>query len=731
MFDAISTAFRSVLPFFIVRLALRFLCGVEIKGLEHFRDAGSRVLIVANHVSTIDAALLSAVLPGRILFATPPNIAKRWWLKPYWHIGDEYTVDQTDPMTAKRMVERLKKDRPCMIFPEGRLTRNGGLMKMYESPGMIADKAGASILPIRIDGPQYSRFTGLDKNTRRRLFPRVTITILPAEKLAPPKDVKGHKRRVLAGSMLHNLLEKAMVEGTPHTTLLRAYLASRDVRGGGNIVIEDAARRPLSHDAFTTRFLVLSRVLSRVLAPKEKIVGIMMPNAVPNGVTIFALQALDRVTAMINFTAGVKRVVQACRIGEISTVVSLRSFVEAQHLEPVVDALNDAGVRVLYFEDVEGKATATDTYLSLLRARSPARIAARGLSEDANGPALLLFTSGTEGMPKGVMLSHWNIISNDMQTGIRLGYIAQDRMFACLPMFHSFGLTLGFFMPIFLGSRTFLYPSPLRYHEIPDLVYDTAVTAILGTDTFLSNYAKYANPHDFYFMRFVIGGAEPIKAETKRVWAEKFGVRLLEGYGTTEAAPVVTINSPMYARAGSIGRILPAMEYALSPVEGISDGAELVVRGPNIMAGYVNPDRPGVVQPPIDGWYNTGDVVVVDEDGFVFIKGRTKRFAKVAGEMVPLPAIESVISALWPGVRHVVVGVPNDRKGETIVLLTESDQVDLSVLPEIFRAEGLTELSLPRKVVRLTGIPLLGSGKTDYAAAREIASRETAEEEAE
>jgi acyl-[acyl-carrier-protein]-phospholipid O-acyltransferase/long-chain-fatty-acid--[acyl-carrier-protein] ligase len=730
MFDKVSTVLRCVLPFFLVRFALRLLCRVEVSGREHLREAGQRVLIVANHVSTFDAALLSAFLPGRVLFATPANIAHRWWLKPYWHIGDEYTVDQADPMTAKKMVDRLKKDQPCMIFPEGRLTRTGGLMKIYESPGMIADKAGAKILPIRIDGPQYSYFTGLDKNTRRRLFPKITIAIRPAESLSLPEEVKGHKRRLMAGALFYDLMEKSMVEGAATSTLLRQYLATRSVRGCRNPVLEDATRRPLSHDAFTTRFFALASTLDRILSKKEKTVGIMMPNVVPNGVSIFALQALDRVTAMINFTSGPKRVVEACKMAKISTVLTIRAFIETQHLEPVVEALAAARVRVLYLEDVAPKITKGDKLSAFLRARLPASLAAAGLSNDTNAPALMLFTSGTEGLPKGVMLSHKNIIANGIQSGIRMGYCAQDRMFACLPMFHSFGLTLGFFMPLFFGSRTFLYLSPLRYHEIPELVYDTGVTAILGTDTFLSNYAKCANPHDFYFMKFVVGGAEPIKPETKKVWAEKFGVRLLEGYGTTEAAPVVTINSPMYLRAGSIGRVLPAMEYKLQPVDGIANGAELVVRGPNVMLGYVHPDRPGVIQPPKDGWYNTGDVVTVDEEGFVFIKGRTKRFAKVAGEMVALPAIEAVIASLWPEARHIAVGVPSDRKGETIVLLTESDKVDLSVLPEAFRTAGLTELSLPRKIVKVGQIPLLGSGKTDYVTAKEIAIRETANEDA-
>lgn len=719
--NEIPALLRKALPFFLVRFFLRLFFRVEVRGIENLCQAGDRVLVIANHVSKIDALLLSAFLPGHILFTTQPKIAQRWWLKPYWRIGDDLSMDQSNPMTAKRMVAALKQGQKCMIFPEGRLTRTGALMKVYESPGMIADKADANILPIRIDGPQYSLFSDLGGVLRRRLFPKFTLTILPARKLDIPEDVKGHKRRLVAGTALYDLLESALVEGVPYTTLLRQLLETRSIRGGGHVILEDAARAPVTHDAFIAKVFATARGLSRVIAAPEKGVGIMMPNGISNATTLFAVQALDRVTAMINFTSGPVRIVQACQMAEVRTVVTLRAFIAALHLEPLVAAIEKERINVVYLEDVIVSLSAWDRLIGFAKAHLPASVAASGLSSDTLGAALMLFTSGTEGKPKGVMLSHRNIIANGFQTGIRIGFSARDSVFACLPMFHSFGLTLGFFMPLFYGTRTFLFPSPIRYHDIPELVYDTQATLLLGTDTFLANYERNAAPHDFYFLRYAIGGAEKIKPETRRAWAEKFGVRLFEGYGTTEASPVVTVNSPLYYKAGTIGRVVPCLDVKLSPVEGIKDGAELVIRGINVMMGYVQADRPGVVQPPEDGWYNTGDVVSIDDEGFVTILGRTKRFAKVAGEMVSLAAVEAVVSAIWPGVRHVAVSLPHDRKGEMVVLLTESPEVDLGVLTEKFRSFGLTELSLPRKLVRVEQIPLLGSGKTDYVRAKQVA----------
>ncbi|MFA4994304.1 MAG: AMP-binding protein [Bdellovibrionales bacterium] len=716
----ISDFLHKALPFFIVRFLLRLCFRVEVRGFENYIKAGERVLIIANHVSKIDAVVLSAFLPGRVLFATQAEMAHRWWLKPYWHVGEDFSLDQADPMTAKKMVDALKRGQKCMIFPEGRVTTTGALMKIYESPGMIADVAGAVVLPIRIDGLQYSLFSALKGVVRRRLFPKVTLTILPSARLELPEEVKGHERRRVAGTAIYDQLERALVEGIPYTTMLRHLLETRPIRGGRGVVLEDVRRAPVTHDAFVAKFFTVARAIARATG-KEKITGVMMPNGIPNGTTIFALQAVDRVTAMINFTAGPLRIVQACQMAEIQTVISLRAFVDAMNLAPIVSALEKEKIKVVYLEDLIASVKGIDRFIGFAKAYLPASIAACCLSKDAKRPALMLFTSGTEGKPKGVMLSHQNIVSNAFQTGIRLGFTSSDSAFACLPMFHSFGLTLGFFMPLFYGTRAFLFPSPLRYHDIPELVYDTRSTLLLGTDTFLANYEKNAAPHDFYFMRFVIGGAEKIKPETRRAWAEKFGVRLFEGYGTTEASPVIGVNSPMYYKAGSIGRALACLDVKLQSVEGIKNGAELVVRGLNVMLGYVKADQPGVIQPPDDGWYNTGDVVSIDEDGFITIVGRTKRFAKVAGEMVSLGAIEAIVCSTWPGVRHVAVSVPHERKGEMIVLLTECDNVDTGVLLEKFRAVGLTELSVPRKLVRVEQIPLLGSGKTDYVRAKQVA----------
>ena len=731
MTAALSRWLRRILPFFLVRFALRLFFRAEIHGIERLAAAGPRVLVVANHVSLLDAVVLSALLPGRMLFATHAGIAHRWWLKPYWRIGDDCSLDQAHPMTAKTMVDALKRGRACMIFPEGRPTTTGALMKVYESPGMIADKADATILPIRIEGLEYSYFSMLGNVARRRLFPKVTLTVLPPQKLRLPREIKGHARRTAAGAQLYDVMERLPVDSIDYKTILHHVLATRPIRGGRGYCLEDAERQPLTHDAFVRAFFALSQPLKKRLDKQEKVVGVMMLNGLPNAVTILAVQALGLTVAMINFTSGPEQCAKACATAAIKTVVTLKAFVAEGALAQIAETLRANGVSVVHYEDLVAAETWVARTVALVKSRTPPSWLVGRLGRKADDPALILFTSGTEGAPKGVALSHRNIVANAFQFGARIGFAARDKVFACLPMFHSFGITLGFFMPLVYGARSFLYFSPLRYREIPELIYDTCATLLLGTDTFLSNYARTAHPHDLYFLRFAIGGAEKIKPETRQIWSEKFGVRLFEGYGTTEASPVISANAPMYYKAGSVGCVVPAVQVRLDPVDGVKDGAELVVKGPNVMLGYIRHTAPGVIEPVQDGWYKTGDIVSIDERGFVTLLGRAKRFAKIAGEMVSLAAVEAAVAARWPDSRHTAVGAPDARKGEVVVLLTESDEVDAGMLPDHFRLHGLTELSLPRKIIRVPQIPLLGSGKVDFVRAQELAIRASGDAPAE
>jgi len=293
-------------------------------------------------------------------------------------------------------------------------------------------------------------------------------------------------------------------------------------------------------------------------------------------------------------------------------------------------------------------------------------------------------------------------------------------------VFHSFGLTGGMMMPLLAGIPIYMYPSPLHYRIVPELIYQTGATILFGTDTFLTGYARSAHAYDFRSLRYILAGAEPVKESTRRTYLEKFGLRILEGYGVTETAPVLAMNTPMANRPGTVGRLSPLMEYRLDPVPGIEEGGRLSVRGPNVMLGYLRAERPGVLEKLPDGWHDTGDIVTIDAAGFIAIKGRAKRFAKIAGEMVSLSAVETMAAALWPQAMSVAVSIPDQRKGERIVLLTTEKDADRGAMQRQAKATGASELAVPATVQRVDKVPLLGTGKTDYVAATALA-RETAE----
>jgi acyl-[acyl-carrier-protein]-phospholipid O-acyltransferase/long-chain-fatty-acid--[acyl-carrier-protein] ligase len=320
-----------------------------------------------------------------------------------------------------------------------------------------------------------------------------------------------------------------------------------------------------------------------------------------------------------------------------------------------------------------------------------------------------------------VVLSQANLLANAEQLSAHIELDPSWVFFNPLPVFHCFGLTAGAILPILNGLKAFQYPSPLHVKIVPALVKDSKAAVLLATDTFLNQYVRSAAPGELSGLKFVVSGAERVRDETHDLVAERCGpIPVLEGYGATEASPVIAVNKPADNRRGTVGGILPGIETRLEPVAGIPRGGRLFVRGPNIMAGYI--DEQGRLEPPPDGWHDTGDVVDIGPDGWITILGRVKRFAKVGGEMVSLTAAESLAAAVWPDARHAVVALPDGRKGERLVLVTDCREADAAKLVAHAHAKGINDIAVPRKVVRTTDIPLLGSGKTDYVAAERIAA---------
>jgi len=670
---------------------------VETRGLENLPAAGERVIFAPNHVSLLDGPLMHAVLPVEAAFAVDTGIAKAWWARPFLAMIEAYRVDPTNPMATKHLVNLVRSGQPLVIFPEGRLTVTGGVMKVYDGAAMVADRADAWIVPVRIEGAQRSTLSYMKPwQIKKSLFPKITVTFLP--KVAALQDV---------------MIEAMVINSTMDETLFEGLAAAWRNRDAGQPILEDPVSGKLSY----RKLVIGSQVLAAKLKPMGRTgenVGVLLPNANGVAVAFFALQSLGRVPAMLNFTAGPQALVSACQAAEVKTILTSRVFIEKGHLENLIEALQTR-TRIVYLEDVRAQIGVLDKLAGLWAGAKP-RIARK-----ADDPAVILFTSGSEGAPKGVVLSHRNILANAGQALARIDVNAADKVFNALPVFHSFGLTGGLMLPLLAGIPTYLYPSPLHYRIVPELVYQTNATILFGTDTFLAGYARSAHSYDFRSLRLVIAGAEAVKASTRETYHRRFGLRTLEGYGVTETAPVLALNTPIANKPGTVGRLSPLMKARLEPVAGVPDGGRLFVSGPNVMLGYLRAERPGVLEPTPGGWHDTGDIVSIDAEGFITIKGRVKRFAKIAGEMVSLTVVETLANAAWPASDHAAVSIPDGRKGERLVLLTTEPNAAREPLAREARVKGVTELCVPAAFLPVERLPMLGTGKIDYVSAAEMA----------
>tara|TARA_R110002110_G_scaffold294651_2_gene508630 strand:- start:226 stop:1656 length:1431 start_codon:yes stop_codon:yes gene_type:complete len=447
-------------------------------------------------------------------------------------------------------------------------------------------------------------------------------------------------------------------------------------------------------------------------------VGVMLPTGAGAVIAFYALTAYGRTPAMLNFTAGSANLKAAMTAAGVKRIVTAHKFVELGGLEALIEELSKVA-EIVYLEDVREALTLGNKVAAALGPILPGLFRSKPRYKS---PAVVLFTSGTEGEPKGVVLSHENVMANVEQVRAHIGLSAEtDKVFNPLPTFHCFGLTVGAILPIVAGIQVMFHPTPLQPREIVKRIRSSGSTILLATDTFISQYARTGADGDMSSVRLAVCGAERVKDETRALVRRKFEIEILEGYGATEASPVVAANQWENNRPGTVGQLMSDMESMLIPVDGIVDGGRLQIRGPNIMLGYLRPSRPGVLERPEGGWHDTGDIVAIDDEGFIRIMGRVKRFAKIGGEMVSLAVVENCASAVWPDNLHAAVAMPDPRKGEQIILLSDSEACNRADILAWAKNHGVPELSVPRRVFHVPEIAVLGTGKIDYAAVQKQA----------
>lgn len=695
------------------RAVLRGLFGYRAHNTGVLNTPGP-VLMIPNHVSWVDWLFLWSVLDDDWKFVTSSVTARTSWLHTKIMVN-RYTfpIDTSSPYAVKRMAEFLEAGGRLVLFAEGRISLTGSLMKLFDGTGFLLFKTRAKVITCYLRGAK--RLLCSPNAEKKLLFPRVSAHF--SKLLTPPipqETSTTTARRLLTAwlreRMLEHQFETEMEFGAKD--LLTAISETAEMMPG-KCMLEDITRQTLDYRKVFVGARLLGEEIEKLLGASESKVGVLLPNVNATPVLVLALWKLGRTPAILNFSTGPAVMAACAQLAGLKTVITSANFLQRAKLD--IEPLRAAGVRLVMLEEVRKNITGGRRMAALLQQYiSPGLV---NMALKAEDTAVVLFTSGSEGAPKGVALTHRNILANVRQMMAVTDLQDTDRIFNCLPLFHSFGLTVGTLLALVRGMYVFIYPSPLHYRVVSSAFYDRYCTVFLSTNTFLNGYARKAHPYDFRSMRYLFAAAEKLQESTATTWSQRFGVRVLEGYGATECAPCVAVNTPLDPRYGSVGKIMPGMEYRLEPVEGVDEGGRLFVRGPNVMEGYLNADANSKFK-ELNGWYDTGDIVSVDEEGFFYIRGRLKRFAKVSGEMVSLTAVEDALAGAFPeyGLRcqTAVVARPDEEKGEVLIAVSNEPRLTLEEVRSAIKARGLTNLCVPREIKVVREIPKLGTGKVNH-----------------
>lgn len=699
----------------LLRLILRLMFRFRAFNEEVLRTPGP-VLLLPNHSSWFDWLFLGAYLEDDWRFVVSSTTAQTSWVHRKIMINRRtFPVENDSPYAVKHMAEYLQKGGRLVLFPEGRLSPTGCLMKLFDGTGFLIHKTKAKVIIGYLRGA--NRLKPAVNPGYTQWFPRMSahfsnVLTAPEPGQSSTAIARAKITNWVRHQMMHLIFETEMEQGPVSIT---EAIAERVRERPNFAVLEDVTWQPLTYRRmFLGAGALAQQWRERFEKAESEHVGVLLPNVNAMPVTLLSLWAANKIPAILNYTTGPTVMLACVQVAGLKHVVTSRNFLKKAKLD--VQPLEQAGVQLHYLEDVRAGIGGAAKFMALLRSwfapASPLRA-----KHAADETAVVLFTSGSEGVPKGVELSHRNILANIRQMMAISDLQISDRFFTALPIFHSFGLTVGTLLPLVRGAYVLVYPSPLHYRIVPTVFYDKNCTVLLATNTFLSGYARKAQPYDFRSLRYLFAAAEKVQEVTVKTWSERFGIRVLEGYGATECSPCVSVNTPMNPRLGTAGELLPGIEWKTEAIEGVTEGGRLFVRGPNVMKGYLNADANAKFQ-AAGGWYDTGDIVRVDEDKFVHILGRLKRFAKVSGEMVSLTAVEEALASGFPqyGLRFAVavVAKPDEDKGERLIAISNEPKLTLEEIRAAIKAKGLSNLAVPREVKSVREIPKLGTGKVNH-----------------
>ena len=722
---------------YVVRMIIGFKYRLHVEGLKNIK-ADKGVLLLGNHVSFLDWAILQMAYPEQIRFVMERSYYEKWYLKPFLDFFGVIPISSRGSKSALiKVTEALNRGETVALFPEGHLSRNGHL-GTFQRGFEIATREveGAVIIPFYLRGLWEDNFSYASKKMKRNKSKDISVSFAEA--------IDIHSSAVEVKKSVFDLSVqswKQYAETLP--SLQKAWIHSAK-NVGSQLCMADSTGVEVSGDRFITATFMMASALKPKLKGSQNI-GLLLPTSVGGSLGNMALLTLGKTIVNLNYSAGEESLLHALKIADITKVVASKLFVTKLKAKGFDMTNVLTGVEVIYLEEIKESMSKAKGLVTLIMVKIlPSWVLSMLFVKDSNteDTAAILFSSGSEGTPKGIELSHKNMMGNIKQTTTLLNPTDDDVMLGTLPIFHSFGLTVTTLLPLIEGIPVASHPDPTDGLGIGKMAAKYEATILLATATFFRLYTRNRKliPLMFKHLRMVVAGAEKLPTEIRDDFKKKFGHDIYEGYGATETTPVASGNMPdvlmldswkpqIGQKVGTVGLPLPGSAFRIvdpESFETLKTGEEgmILIGGTQIMKGYIDdPEKTASVIKEIDGirWYVTGDKGRLDEDGFLTIVDRYSRFAKVAGEMVSLGLVEGEIRKILGENDQVsVTAIPDIKKGEKLILLLEGD-MELDMLKEKIKSLEMNPLFVPSEYFKVEELPKLGTGKADFKGVKKLA----------